>query len=265
MKASTLITPFEIVAHRGIATEAPENTLAAFQRAIELGADAVELDVRLTADQIPVVYHYFYLGENTSVSGAIFDFTLAQLRTVEVYCKENPAVKAGRISTLAEILEAVGGKIGLEIEIKGPEPEAPEIIGSVLNQFKNLWSKIEVTSYEPALLLAVQKTCPGIVTDLLYPRSESWMKPDVVQYEAIQRARLAHASAVHLHPTQLSEKIVAALHQHGIEIHAWDVNDGQALELVARLGIPRLCTDKFRQAYTFRERLIGQATALLGE
>ena len=95
---------FEIVAHRGIATEAPENTLAAFQRAIDLGADAVELDVRLTADQIPVVYHYFYLDENTSVSGPIFDFTLAQLRTVEVFCKENPAIKAGRISTLAEIL-----------------------------------------------------------------------------------------------------------------------------------------------------------------
>ena len=48
---------FEIVAHRGIPTEAPENTLASFQRAIELGADAVELDVRLTSDKVPVVFH----------------------------------------------------------------------------------------------------------------------------------------------------------------------------------------------------------------
>lgn len=254
---SHMNTSFEIVAHRGIPCEAPENTLASFQRAIELGADAVEMDVRLTADHIPLVYHYFYLDENTSLTGAIFDFTLAQLRTVEVYCKGNPTIKTGHISTLEEILDTIGGKIDLEIEIKGPEPESAEIIGGVLNQFKDLWSTIELTSYEPALLLAVQKTCPGIAADLLFPLSESWMRLDVMQYLAIQRARLAHARAVHLHPTQLCEAIVEATRQHGIEVHAWDVNDIQALETVASLDIPRLCTDQFRQAYAFRKRLMG--------
>ena len=78
---------FEIVAHRGIPTEAPENTIASFQRAIDLGADAVELDVRLTSDRIPVVYHYFYLQENTSASGAIFNFSFEQLRRVEIFCR----------------------------------------------------------------------------------------------------------------------------------------------------------------------------------
>jgi glycerophosphoryl diester phosphodiesterase len=246
---------FEIVAHRGIPTEAPENTIASFQRAIELGADAVELDVRLTADKIPVVYHYYYLQENTSVSGAVFDFTLEQLRNVKVFCKSNPAVKDGRISTLSEILEMFSGKIGFEIEIKGPEPEAPEIIGGVLNEFKNFWNSFEITSYEPALLLSVQKICPGLIVDLLFPRSESWMKLDVVQYQAIHYSRLAHARAVHLHPTQLSEKIVSALHNQGIGIHAWDVNDEQSLETVAKFGIPRLCTDNFKQALAFRDKM----------
>jgi glycerophosphoryl diester phosphodiesterase len=244
---------FEIVAHRGIPAEAPENTIASFQRALELGADAVELDVRLTRDHIPVIYHYYYLQENTSASGAIFDFTLEQLREVKVYCKENPAAEAGHISTLSEILELFGGKIGLEIEIKGPEPEAPEVIGAALNGFKDFWDSIEVTSYEPALLLSIQQFCPGLTADLLFPRSESWMKPDVVQYQAIHTTRLAHARAVHLHPTQCSETIVNALHHHDIEVHAWDVNDEQALETVARLGIPRLCTDHFRHALAFRE------------
>jgi glycerophosphoryl diester phosphodiesterase len=246
---------FEIVAHRGIPTEAPENTIASFQRAIELGADAVELDVRLTVDRVPVVYHYNYLQENTSASGAIFDFTLEQLRDVKVFCKNNPAAEEGRISTLDEILEMFSGKIGFEIEIKGPEPEAPEIIGSVLHQFKNYWDTFEITSYEPALLLAIQETCPGLTVDLLFPRSESWMKLDVIQYKAIHYSRLAHARAVHLHPTQLSEEVVNALYYHGIEIHAWDVNDEQSLQTVVKFGIPRLCTDNFKQALAFRDKM----------
>lgn len=246
---------FEIVAHRGIPTEAPENTIASFQRAVELGADSVELDVRLTSDRIPVVYHYFYLQENTSASGPIFNFTLEQLRNVKVFCKNKPAAKEGHISTLTEILEIFGGKIGLEIEIKGPEPEASEIIGSVLNRFKYLWNTIEVTSNEPALLLAVQKKCPGLIVDLLFPRSENWMMLDVVQYQAIHYSRLAHARAVHLHPTQLSETVVTALHHQGIDIHAWDVNDEQSLITISKFGIPKLCTDKFKLALAFRDKM----------
>jgi glycerophosphoryl diester phosphodiesterase len=147
------------------------------------------------------------------------------------------------------------GKIGFEIEIKGPEPEAPIIIGEVLNKFRNFWNSIEITSYEPALLLSVQKICPSLIVDLLFPRSENWMKLDVVQYQAIHYSRLAHARAVHLHPTQLSEEIVNALHNQGIEIHAWDVNDKQSLETVTKFGIPRLCTDNFKQALAFRDKM----------
>ena len=244
---------FEIVAHRGIPSEAPENTIASFQRAIELGLDAVELDVRLTADRIPIVFHNVHLQDNTSASGVIFEYTWEQLREVKVYCPSDPGVPAGHISTLFEILELFGGRLGLEIEIKGPEPEAPEAIGQVLNHFRPAWDSIEMTSSEPAFLLAIQDVCPGITADLLFPRSEGWMTPDVVQYQAIHFSRLARARAVHLHPTQLSETIVAALRQHGIETHAWEVNDEPSLMTVARLGIPRLCTDLPRQALVFRE------------
>lgn len=246
---------FEIVAHRGIATEAPENTLEAFERAVQLGADYVELDVRLTSDQVPVVYHYFYLHENTSTSGVIYDFSLEQLRRVRVFCRHN-AGSVGSISTLPEVLEALGGRIGFEIEIKGPEPEAPQIIGDVLDRFKHLWGTIEVTSYEPALLLAFQAQCPGIPVDLLIPRSEAWMGLDVVYYQALHRARLSRARAVHLHPTQLSAAVVTALRHHGIEIHMWDANDEASLATAVEYGIPRVCTDRFQQAAAFRDRLI---------
>jgi glycerophosphoryl diester phosphodiesterase len=248
--------PFEIVAHRGIPTEAAENTIESFQRAVDLGADAVELDVRLTADRIPVVYHYFYLDEKTTASGAVFDYTFEQLKDVKVLCKKNPSAKPGHISTLCEILDIFAGKIGLEIEIKGPEPESAEIISNVLHKHQGHWDAMEVTSYEPSLLLAIQNTCPGLATDLLFPRSESWMKLDVVQYQAIHRARLAHARGIHLHPTQLSETVVDALHEQGLEVHTWDANDEQTLTTIANLGIPRICTDEFKLALAFRDGML---------
>ncbi len=243
---------FAIVAHRGVPTDAPENTIASFQRAVELGADAIELDVRLTADHIPVVYHYYYLDVTTTASGPLFDFTLAQLRQVEVCSHALPALARGRISTLHDVLEQFGGRIGLEIEIKGPEPESVGNVSEVLRRFQPLWDSIEVTSYEPAILLGVQECCPGIMTDWLAPRTESWMRPDAVAYRALHGARLARARAAHLHITDLSAEIVAAIRRQGIEVHAWGVNDGLTLERSAAWGIPRICTDDLRQALAFR-------------
>jgi glycerophosphoryl diester phosphodiesterase len=247
------VKPFQIVAHRGITETYPENTIPAFEDAIEQGADAVEFDVRLTSDGIPVVFHYFYLDEITQVTGTIFNYPLEQLRGLEVGHSEGQ--RKSRLSTFSEVLDAIGGRIGLEIEIKGPEPESAKIISDVLDDHKSIWNTIEVTSYEPALLQEFRKNCPGIPTDLLFPRSETWMKLDVVQYMAIHQSRLAGARAVHLHPTQLTPNVVNAIRNHGLDIHAWDVNDEQALSTCLGLGITRICTDNFQQAKSFRQRL----------
>lgn len=139
--------------------------------------------------------------------------------------------------------------------MQGPEPEAPEIIGRTLLRYKPLWDSIEVTCYEPALLHTIQKICPGLAVDFLYPRSESWMKLDVVEYQALHGSRLAHARAVHLHPTQLSNEVVTGLRQAGLEIHAWDVNDIESLDIVTHHKISRICTDDFKRALAFRRRL----------
>ena len=247
--------PFEIVAHRGKPGEAPENTIASYQLALELGADAIEMDIRLTADQVPVVFHYYYLDKTTTSKGVIFQYTGKELEGVEVTCSGNPGADAGRISTLEEILERFGGRIGMEIEIKGPEPEAPQLIGRILNRFKHLWASFEITSYEPALLLAIREICPGITVDLLYPRTEAWKGPDVILHEALHLSRLAGARAVHLHPSQLSESMVKTLKARGIQTHAWDVNDHDALAFVTGIGIPRICTDEFRMVHAYRESM----------
>jgi glycerophosphoryl diester phosphodiesterase len=241
---------FEVVAHRGVPTELPQNTIPSFQRAVELGADAVELDVRLTRDLVPIVSHYFYLDESAGLGGPVFAYTWDELQRAEA--RRGDDAQSHRIPLLREVLEAIGGQIGLEIEIKGPEPECVEVIAQLLDEYRLLWAQVELTSYEPALLLAIQQRCPGLPTDLLLPRSESWMKLDVMTHLAIHRARLARARAIHLHPTQLSREVVAAIEAAGIELHAWDVNDEGSLSLAAELGIARICTDRLAQALEFR-------------
>jgi glycerophosphoryl diester phosphodiesterase len=245
---------FEIVADRGAATEAPENTIAAFEAAAEQGADAVELDVRLTSDHVPVVHHFYNLGSRASASGPIFAFTWEQLRQVRLGGADDASVPPEHIPSLDEVLTRFGGRLGLEIHMQGPEPEAPVIVGGLLQQHRHIWGAVEVTSYEPAVLLEIQRVCPGLATDLLFPRSESWKTPDIEQYEAVQCGRMARATAVHIHPSQLSAAMVRAVRAQGIEVHAWDVNDENALGLVAELGIPRLNTDNLRQALAFRAR-----------
>jgi glycerophosphoryl diester phosphodiesterase len=245
---------FEIVAHRGIVSEYPENTIPAFQRAIELGADAVELDVRLTKDKIPVVYHYYYLDKTTSLHGPIFSHTYQQLSQVK-FLNTPGDDDTLKIPTLRETLETIGGQIGLEIEIKGPEPECTAIIGEVLQDFRKIWDSMEITSYESALLLNIKEQCPGITTDLLYPRSQPWMSLDVVAFEALHKARLAQARAVHLHPSQLSEDVIGFIRNSGIDVHVWDVNDDRALQAIVEYNIPKISTDNFELAASFRSRI----------
>jgi glycerophosphoryl diester phosphodiesterase len=245
------MTTFEVVAHRGAGERTfPENSLAAYRRALELGADAIELDVRLSKDGEPLIYHWVYLHERTTGVGPIFGLTAAEIR--EVWVTDNLGNAFCPVPTLSEVLSEFGGRIGLEIELKGPEPEAASVVSSLLNDFRNAWPLIEVTSYEPLLLREIQQRCPGLPTDFLIPLSEVWMGLDVVAYTAVHRARQANARAVHLHPTQLTSDVVQLVRSQGLEVHAWDVNDEEALRIARELDVPRICTDRLVDALAFR-------------
>lgn len=242
-----------IIAHRGATDRCPENSLSAFERAERLGADGFELDVRLAADGHPVVYHYFYLQQATTGQGLVSEAGLADLQKLELLDRDGKA-SGQRLPTLQQVLEIFAGRLYLEIELKGPEPAAPAALASVLEAYRSAWDRMEVTSYEPALLLAFGRLCPGLEVDLLMPRSEPWMGADVLRYLAVQRGRLAGARAVHLHPEQLDEETTAYVRENGLEVHAWDVNSPQALSIVQSLGIPQFSTDELQQALDFYDR-----------
>ena len=96
---STLTSPV-IFAHRGASSHAPENTLAAFQLAIDQGAEAIELDVQLTRDQEVVVFHDVHLDRTTNGSGKVKDLTLSELKSYNAGIAFNPAYQNEKIPTL---------------------------------------------------------------------------------------------------------------------------------------------------------------------
>jgi glycerophosphoryl diester phosphodiesterase len=238
--------PIEIIAHRGLADHFPENTIPAFKEAVEHGADAVEFDVRLSSDKIPLVYHNYYLHELTNLVGPAFKKTYQQIRAAKFVHQPDPQVDL-HIPSLVEVLNHLTGKIILEIEIKAPKPEASGLVGSLLSDYRHAWDSIEITSYEPMHLVDIREYCPGITADLLIPLNEPWMGPDVLTYQVIHRAHLAVACGVHVHPTQLSRHVAEQIRNGGIEVLAWDVNHAADWYEVVRHRIPKITTDNLVQ------------------
>jgi hypothetical protein len=90
--------------------------------------------------------------------------------------------------TFAEVASALAGQIGLEVELKGPEPERVDAVVPILAAVGPDLPSMEVTSFEPALLASMRMRCLSLWTALLCPRSEPWMGFDIVSHLAIQRA-----------------------------------------------------------------------------
>jgi glycerophosphoryl diester phosphodiesterase len=123
-----------VVAHRGASGDAPENTMLAYQQAVEMGADAIELDVHLTKDGKLAVIHDETLDRTTNLAGPVAAKTMAQIRRADAgYHFEGPDAsfpfrgKKLRVPTLPEVLEWLPEGIGLVVEIKAPESTAATV------------------------------------------------------------------------------------------------------------------------------------------
>src|SRR6266704_6290544 len=117
--AAPLRRPLRI-AHRGASARAPENTLAAFAEAVRLGANAIELDVHLTADGVPVVIHDGTVDRTTNGRGEVAAMTLKDLRRLDAGAWFSSRFRGERIPTLEESLEFARGRCAMNVEIKEP-------------------------------------------------------------------------------------------------------------------------------------------------
>jgi glycerophosphoryl diester phosphodiesterase len=216
-----LSLPF-VIGHRGACAHAPENTLASFAKAAELGCAMVEFDVRLSADGVPIVFHDDRLERCTDGSGAVAARTLAELRRLDAGGGEV-------IPTLAEVLALCQSKgLLVNMEIK-PDPGRGEATArAALAVAADAWRGAPplVSSFDAAALAAAREVMPDWPRSLLLPR----LPPD-------WRERVGRLGcvAVGVHHRALPASTVAIVRAAGLAVLAYTVNrPGRAKRLFAR-------------------------------
>lgn len=218
-----------LIAHRGASALAPENTMAAFRLAEDLGADLIELDVHLTRDDEVVVIHDETLERTTDGRGLVRDHTLAEIRAVTIRGTDE------RVSTLDEVATwASGSRVGLEVEIKQPTlalgraryPEIAERVSAILAA-RGIVDRSIVHSFDHPTVRRVRDVLPDATTAVLTGGG--------VFVDPVGIARAADASGIHPRWSSVSEELCEQAHTAGLHVHAWGLPEPLDRALVARL------------------------------
>lgn len=220
------------IAHRGASAYAPENTVAAFDEAVRLGALAVEFDVRLTADGVPVVLHDETLDRTTSGRGRVDNYRWLDLLRFEAGSWFAPHFAAVRIPTLEEAFAALAGRAAPVIELKVPLD--PVVLTKMLDRFALLEDAV-VLSFEPAWLKALRRHTPALALGLL---TADYGPATLAQTTAVDADYLVLSTGA-LGPQKIADAKAA-----GLEVWAFTANDVGMMAACAALGVVGIITDR---------------------
>lgn len=212
-----------IYGHRGAPAEFPENTLAGFARAKELGVYGIELDVHLSKDGVAVICHDDTLDRTTNASGAIADFTVAELHQVD-------AGDGQYVPTLAEVLDLVGDSLHVDIEVKANAAGA-----AVLDEVQKVQGlRWLVSSFDWDVLRYVRSQDAN---------ADLWVLTPAASDDAIQVFREINAGALAIWTKGMDEDIAAFLREQNIPWWPWTVNDLERARQLLDWGAIGICTD----------------------
>lgn len=229
----------QIFAHRGARRVAPENTLPAFAAALEMGAAGIELDVHLSADGQLVVIHDFSVEKTTDGHGLVAQMTAAELLRLDAGSHFSGAFAGTRIPTLAAVLDLVGDRCRINIEIKSLDPyarDASDAVAAIIRQ-RNLYEQVIVSSFNPITLLKMRHLDGAIALGVLYDGEmpiffrRVWAGPPLSPQAQHPHYRLVDAAYM-----QWAQEI-------GAEVNTWTVNEPEDARRLAVLGVHTLITD----------------------
>lgn len=226
------------IAHRGAAKQAPENTIAAFIKAAEIGADGLEFDVQISRDGEPVVIHDEKLERTTGVSGLVRDYTLRELQSLDVGSWFSPEYKGSAIPTLDRVLdEFKESRLLFNIELKSGIILYPDIEKIVLKKIaeRKLEERVVISSFNHYSLVTCREINQEVRTGILYVAG---------LYNPWDYAKALGCYSVHPLFYNLQElSIVQGFKDHELPVFAWTVNEKTYMEMMVKIGIEAIITD----------------------
>ena len=223
-----------VFGHRGAMASAPMNTLAAFQLAVDQGADGVELDVHLSQDSQVIVLHDFTVEATTDGRGAASDLMLSELKQLDAGAWFADEFAGERIPTLDEVFAAFANKLYFNVELKSRSGDRDTLAVAVVDCIRRhgLTEQTLVSSFDDRLLQRFRAFCPDVAMGYLLGRDQ----PSALMDEVPHQAR---------HPWHdfIDAAYMRWARDAGYLVNAWTVNDAQRIRTLKELGVNGIITD----------------------
>jgi glycerophosphoryl diester phosphodiesterase len=223
-----------VIAHRGASGELPENTLPAYELALAQGSDMIEIDLHTTRDGAIVINHDESL-EELGGSGEVADATLEEIRRLD-------AGGGAVVPTLLEVLDAFGGRIPFNLELKrGSRGEYPGMEAAAVEEVarRGLLDQTLFSSFYPPVLEALRVISPEVrIAVLISPR---------LPQGAVERARALGAEALNPERSLASRELVESAHGEGLAVYVYTVDDGEEMGRLLDMGVDGLFTNHPRR------------------
>ncbi|MCH7669281.1 MAG: hypothetical protein IIC71_08820 [Acidobacteria bacterium] len=233
----------QVIAHRGNSGPLPENTLRAIESAVDLGVDMIEVDVRMTKDDVAVLLHDARVDDTTSGSGFVAELTLAELRTLDAGSWRGDEFADELIPTLDEVLALARGRVALNLDVKVPEAARPTVAAVTRSAMTDqvvisgcaadCVEDISEMTRDIAVLFNLDEMLEGAETDEI--RTVARSSVDIA-------ARLG-AVAINVPHSLVDAALVERAHSADIGVWTFTVDDSSRFVEVMEMGVTSLTTN----------------------
>ena len=236
-----------VIAHRGASAVAPENTMAAFRRAVEMGAECIETDLHLSRDGRLVILHDATLKRTTNGDGLVKNFTFSELRRLDAGSWFSPDFAGERIPTVDELLDLAGQTdLSLYLEIKGGAGYGVErAVISALRGRKESKAAV-VLCFDASVLDRMHQLDRLLMTGLLFESGGEDMVREAVRVGARQIAPRGDC---------VTPELMEDAHRRGLKVVAWTIDDPVQMRALAAAGVDGIMTNHPGRLIAVRDTL----------
>jgi len=232
------LTPPYFFAHRGASAYAPENTLAAFRLAKEQGAPAIEFDVKLSADGVPVIHHDPSLERTTNGSGPLSRQPLKELQKLDAGSWFGASFAGEPLPSLEDLFQTLGGQLFMNIELTNYASPFDGLTTRVTQLVKRfgLQDSVMFSSFLPHNLMLAGHLLPGA------PRGQLALPGKAGDWQRLWGGMLT-LQADHPYSQDVTPERIEQAHRRGRRVHVWTVNDPAEMRRLWKMGVDGVFTD----------------------